>query len=292
MPLTPLRRIRRIQKIALTFLVLSGVINYIDRATLAVGLPLIRRDLGISLAQSGFLLSAFLWAYAISQLPSGGIADRFGARRVLSAGLGLWSLAEMLGGIVATFWQFIGVRALLGIGESGQFPTCARVVADWFGKRDRGLATGIWNCSSSLGTAIATPLLTGLMILLGWRRMFITMGLAGLVVAVAIYCFHRDPGQITFSAAELEYLCDPEREQHPMALRDWRRLFGFSTTWGMVLGFIGVVYMSWLFYAWLPQYLEIQWHLSIAKTGWVSGHTLRLWSLRQCCRRPVVRYAL
>jgi MFS family permease len=270
-PPDPLSRIRRIQKTALILVLISGVVNYVDRASLAVGLPLIRQDLGISIAHSGVLLSAFLFAYAICQLPAGAAVDRFGARLLLSAGLTLWSFAQILGGLVTSFWQFMGVRGLLGLGESPQFPSCARIVADWFGRRDRGLATGIWNCSSSLGTAIAAPLLTILMIHLGWRWMFIAMGLAGLVVAFAFYSLHRNPQQLRLSDAELEYLSGSESQPQPVAFRDWRRLFGFSTTWGMLCGFFGIVYMSWLYFAWLPQYLEIQWHLSIAKTGWIAA---------------------
>jgi MFS family permease len=270
-PPDSLSRIRRIQKTALILLLISGVISYVDRASLAVGLPLIRRDLHISIAHSGVLLSAFLCVYAISQLPAGAAVDRFGARLLLSSGLALWSLAQILGGMVSSFWEFIGVRALLGLGESPQYPSCARVVADWFGLRDRGLATGVWNCSSSLGTAIAAPLLTILMIHLGWRWMFIAMGLAGAVVGLTFYCLHGDPKHVRLSATELEYLSGAAGEEQPTSLRDWRRLFGFSTTWGMVCGFFGIVYMTWLYYAWLPQYLEIQWHLSIANTGWVAA---------------------
>jgi sugar phosphate permease len=267
----PSSRIRRIQTTALVLLLISGVINYVDRASLAVGLPLIRDELRISIAHSGALLSAFLFVYAICQLPVGAVVDRFGARLVLSAGLALWSMAQVLGGLVSSFRQFMVVRGLLGVGESPQYPSSARVVTDWFAKRDRGLATGIWNCSSSLGTAIAAPLLTILMLHLGWRWMFATMGIAGLAVGIVFYNLHRDPKHIRLSAAELQYLTGSEREEKAMALRDWGRLFGFRTTWGMVFGFFGIIYMSWLYYAWLPQYLEIQWHLSIAKTGWVAA---------------------
>ena len=267
----PLGRIRRIQRTALVLLLLSGVINYVDRASLAVGLPLIRQELGISIAHSGVLLSAFLLVYAFCQLPAGAIVDRFGARLVLSAGLVIWSFAQVLGGLVSSFKQFLAVRGLLGVGESPQFPSCARIVTDWFAQRDRGLATGIWNCASSLGTAIAAPLLTILMLRLGWRWMFITMGIVGLVVGFAFYALHRDPKHLRLTDAEMEYLSSTEREARPMAFRDWRRLFGFSTTWGMVCGFFGIVYMNWLYFAWLPQYLEIQWHLSIARTGWVAA---------------------
>ena len=267
----PSSRIRSIQKMVLVLLLLSGVINYVDRASLAVGLPLIRHDLDISIAHSGILLSSFLLVYAFCQLPAGAVVDRFGARLVLSAGLVIWSMAQVLGGVVTSFRQFLAVRGLLGVGESPQYPSCARIVTDWFAPRHRGLATGIWNCSSSLGTAIAAPLLTILMLHLGWRWMFITMGLAGLVVGFTFYSLHRDPKHLRLTDEELEYLSAKESEMQPVAWRDWQRLFAFSTTWGMVFGFFGIVYMNWLYFAWLPQYLEIQWHLSIAKTGWVAA---------------------
>ena len=267
----PSSRVRHIQKTALVLLLISGVVNYVDRASLAVGLPLIRHDLGISIAHSGVLLSAFLLVYAFCQLPAGAVVDRFGARLVLAVGLFVWSFAQVLGGLVSSFREFLAVRGLLGVGESPQYPSCARIVTDWFAPRDRGLATGIWNCSSSLGTAISAPLLTILMIHLGWRWMFITMGLAGLAVGFTFYSLHRDPKHVRLTDAELEYLSSAKPEAQPMAWRHWGRLFGFSTTWGMVFGFFGVVYMSWLYFAWLPQYLEIQWHLSIARTGWVAA---------------------
>ena len=91
------------------------------------------------------------------------------------------------------FTQFFGARVLLGIGEAPQFPTGARVVRDWFNPRDRGLATGIFNCASSLGTAIAVPLLTWLMLSFGWRAMFAIMGIAGLVMASVWFLNYRNP---------------------------------------------------------------------------------------------------
>ena len=150
-------RLKSVQLAALAMLVVAGVINYIDRATLAVANPLIREELGLSIADMGYLLSAFLWAYAFSQLPTGAMVDKVGPRILLALGLSLWSFAQLLGGLVQSFGQFFGARLLLGIGEAPQFPTGARVVRDWFNQRDRGLATGIFNCASSLGTAIAVP---------------------------------------------------------------------------------------------------------------------------------------
>src|SRR5580692_8828793 len=105
-------RLKSVQLAALAMLVVAGVVNYIDRATLAVANPLIREDLGLSIADMGFLLSAFLWAYAFAQLPAGALVDRLGPRWLLTAGLTLWSGAQVLGGLVAGFGQFVGARVL------------------------------------------------------------------------------------------------------------------------------------------------------------------------------------
>src|ERR1700748_2371076 len=189
-------RLKSIQRIALVLLVVAGVVNYIDRATLAVANPLIREELGLSIAEMGYLLSAFLWAYAFSQLPTGAMVDRLGPRLLLTLGLSLWSFAQLLGGMVQNFAQFFGARVLLGVGEAPQFPTGARVVRDWFNQRDRGLATGVFNCASSLGTAIAVPLLTFLMLTFGWRVLFMIMGAAGLAMAAVWYIFYRNPSDV------------------------------------------------------------------------------------------------
>src|SRR6201991_3416307 len=185
-------RVKWIQRVALALLVVAGVVNYIDRATLAVANPLIREELGLSIADMGYLLSAFLWAYAFAQLPTGAMVDRLGPRILLTVGLSLWSFAQLLGGLVQNFGEIFSARVLLGIGEAPQFPTGARVVRDWFNQRDRGLATGVFNCASSLGTAIAVPLLTFLMLTFGWRVMFVIMGIAGLIVATVWYLVYRN----------------------------------------------------------------------------------------------------
>ncbi len=262
-------RVKSIQRLALAMLVVAGVINYVDRATLAVANPLIRQDLGLSLADMGYLLSAFLWAYAFAQLPTGAMVDRLGPRLLLTLGLSLWSGAQLLGGVVQGFGQFFGARVLLGIGEAPQFSTGARVVRDWFNARDRGLATGIFNCASSLGTAIAVPLLTFLMLTFGWRVMFVTMGLAGLVMAATWYLAYRNPTEITQTLEEIAYRTegDPPGERTKVTLREWKQLFRFRTTWGMILGYFGCIYLTWIYTAWLPGYLEVERHMSVKTTG-------------------------
>src|ERR1700733_3884523 len=266
-------RVRKIQRSVLAMLVISNGINYIDRATLAVANPLIRHDLGLSIADMGYLLSAFLWAYAFAQLPTGAMVDKIGPRILLTMGLSLWSLAQLLGGLVQGFGQFFGARILLGIGEAPQFPTGARVVRDWFNQRDRGLATGVFNCASSLGTAIAVPLLTYLMLSFGWRTMFVIMGIAGLIVAALWFALYRNPGEVDLTAPENAYRTqgDPPGQRTKVTFGEWKLLFRFRTTWGMIFGYFGCIYLTWIYTAWLPGYLEIERHMSVKYTGWAAA---------------------
>ncbi len=267
--MTATPRVKRIQRTALTMLVISGAVNYIDRATLAVGNPLIRHDLGLSVADMGFLLSAFLWSYAFAQLPMGALVDKFRPRWMLTIGLSLWSLAQVVSGLVGSFGQFYVARIALGIGEAPQFPSASRVTRDWFNPRDRGLSSGIWNTAGPLGTALGVPLLTVLMLNFGWRWMFIIMGLAGLVVAALWFSVYRNPREVDLTADETAYRTqgDDVAQRHHMTFREWRMLFGFRTTWGMILGYFGCIYMTWIYFAWLPGYFEIQRHMSVKYTG-------------------------
>jgi len=266
-------RVRRIQRGALALLVFSGAINTMDRAALAIANPLVRHDFGLSIAQMGALLSAFLWAYAFSQLPVGALIDRLGPRKLLTWGLALWSGAQLLCGLVTSMTQFFVARMLLGLGEAPQFPSAGRVVRDWFPVRERGFATGIFNSASTFGTGLAAPVLTALMLAFGWRWMFIIMGILGLVVAVFWYLLYREPAQMALTETENRYRSEgePAAEIKQITLRDWGGLFGSPTTWGLLSGYFGVIYVQWVFYAWMPGYLEIQRHMSVARTGIAAG---------------------
>jgi sugar phosphate permease len=275
--LTASSRVRRIQITSLVLLVTAGVLNYVDRATLAVANPLIREELGFSIADMGLLLSAFLWAYAFAQLPAGALADRLGPRLTLTIGLTCWSLGQMLGGIVTSFTQFFGARLVLGAGEAPHFPTCARISRDWFNIRQRGTSTGIWNCASSLGTFLSLPLLTFLMLTFGWRAMFIIMGVAGLALAATYYLVFRNPAEVALTPEETAFLREGDAATGTadaparVTWSEWKRLFRYRTTWGMIVGYFGCIYVTWLYTAWLPGYLEIERHFTVSKTGIVAA---------------------
>jgi MFS family permease len=110
----------------------------------------------------------------------------------LGLGLFVWSLAQVAAGLVASFWQFVVARVFLGAGEAPMLSGAARVMRDWWNMRNRGLRTGIWNFASPFGPTIASPLLTALMISFGWRWMFVSIGLVGIVVAFVWYTVYRE----------------------------------------------------------------------------------------------------
>ena len=269
----PSERIVSIQRWSIAILVAGGALNYVDRATLSVANKLIQDELGIPVAKMGLLLSAFLWAYAIAQLPVGGLIDRFGPRRLLGLGLFSWSVAQAAGGLVTSFGVFIVARFALGVGEAPLFPGGARVVRDWFGIRQRGFATGLCQSASSLGNFIAVPLLTFLILRFSWRWMFLIVGAAGVVLAVVWWSVHRDPSEVRLNPDEIRYLTegDENATSRPPSFAEWRQLFAHRTTWGMIAGFFGTVYTLWLYTGWLPYYLEHERHMSVARVGIVGA---------------------
>jgi MFS family permease len=265
-------RLRRIQWIALTFLTLAGIVNYLDRSTLSIANHSVSGELGLSASQMGLLLSAFSFSYAFAQLPMGALLDRFGARIMLGVGMLVWSVAQLFGGFVQTLQQFLYARIFLGIGEAPQFPAGAKVVSEWYSLRERGRPTGIFITSSTIGPALAPPILTGLLLAFGWRWMFIVMGVLGIAVAIGWYLVYRNRREIALAPEELTHLTEEEphaRAERRMTGAEWRGLFASRTTWGMIFGFMGVIYMVWLYLTWLPAYLEHERHLSIARTGWI-----------------------
>jgi MFS family permease len=263
---------RRHRNTGVTLLVIAGCVNYLDRSAVAVGNPEIRASLHLSFAQMGALLAAFAWAYGIAQIPAGAAVDRWRPRRALGAGLVLWSVAQVMAGFVGGLGQFIAARVALGLGESPMYIGGTRVCADWFALKDRALPIGIFNSSSALAPALAPPLLTLLMIAFGWRAMFIIAGVAGFVIALAWIVLYREPDEAGIPPEDASAIAAgdaPNLTQTGVAQVLW--LLRYRTTWGMFLGFFGVVYLSWLYATWLPGYLETQRHLSIAKAGlWSS----------------------
>jgi MFS family permease len=267
--MTPARSkpLLRKQYVAVALCVLVGAIAYMDRVTLSIGAVEIRKELGLSATAIGALLSAWSLGYTIAQLPVGMLVDRIGPRRLLAYGLFAWSIAQAAGGFVVGYSQFLVLRLLVGVGESPQYPTSVRVITDWFNVKDRGLPLGISTTAGSLGTAIAPIGLTMLMLAFGWRMMFVAMGVIGIAAAILWFRAYKDPGESQLEAADVAYLEAGKPQHGRVTVQQWAKLFSFRSTWGLVLGTLCLTYTNTIYKVWLPGVLEIQYHVSVLRTG-------------------------
>lgn len=267
------KRLKRLQILALSFLLIAGIINFLDRASLSIANSTISQELGFSATEMGLLLSVFSFGYALCQLPIGMVMEKFGIKKIYGFGLFLWSLAQTVMGFLSSYRYMIVTRIILGIGESPHLPTGVKVVNDWFNIRERGLPMSIVNMSSTLAQALAPPLLIALMLAFGWRTMFIIIGVAGILLSILWMIFYRNRDDIQLTAEELRYLEEdsPPSAKSKLSFKEWASLFKQSSLWGMIIGFNGVGYMVWLFLTWLPAYLEKSRGLSLETTGWVAA---------------------
>ncbi len=255
------RSLRAHQGITLSLLFAAGLVNSLDRSSLSIANTTVRGELHLSATQMGWLLSAFSLAYGLAQLPLAALLDRVGTRAALGAGLTVWSGAQLLTGLVRGAPMFIVFRVLLGAGEAPFYPSAVRSVREWFTSKKRGRATAIMSSSQPFAQSIAPPLLTVLMLRLGWRAMFMLLGGAGLVVAALWLTLHRGRGTTMYS----------DDTSGPPPGNAVARLLRQRTVWGMMLGFGGINYTNWLYTAWLPGYLEGERHLSLSKSGWLAA---------------------
>ncbi|WP_109484242.1 MFS transporter [Paraburkholderia sp. C35] len=255
----------------LIWLLLGGIINYMDRASLSIAAPGMIQDLGLTRTQIGLLGTVFAWTYAVMQLPAGWIIDRFGAKKAYAFGMIWWSVATWLTGVVGSISGLIVMRALLAVGEAPCWPTSAKITAAWFPGKERGFATGIWDSSSKWGPALAPALLVALMIAFGWRSLFHVTGAVGIVFAILFLFLYRNPAQSKrLSREEFAYIeaggGGHERSLTTSSIK-WRSLFGHRSVWGMILGYFCAIWLWNLFLVFLPLYLLDRFHISLAQLG-------------------------
>lgn len=249
----------------------GAVIAYLDRANLAIANPLIAKEFQLSPGMMGILLSAFLWPYALSNLPAGWLVDRFGPKRLFALSVGTWSVVTILTGFMSKFSFFYSMRVLLGIAESPFFPVGAKVCNRWFPAAERGRAMSLLHAGPQVANAVAPPILTALMVTFGWRYMFIVLGIAGLLlVAVWSYVYKNPEEHKTLTAEEYEYIKAGQEEDGPAEKISWLQLLKHKSTIAMIVGNFGLIYLHWTYWTWLPGYLVQGRSLSIIKTGWVA----------------------
>jgi len=171
---------------------LMYLITYLDRVNIATAAPEISKEFGFDKITMGAIFSAFVWAYALFQVPGGWLNDRFGARTVLTAIVTYWSMMTAATAAATSGLSFVIVRFLFGVGEAGAFPGATRAMQLWYPRQERGLIQGLTHSASRLGAAIAPPIVVLIITTLGWRSVFYICGAVGFVWAAWWYFSYRN----------------------------------------------------------------------------------------------------
>ena len=263
-----------------------------DRQVLGVLKSTLQHDLGWSEIDYSNLVFAFQAAYALALAGVGRAVDRLGTRKAYSVIMVFWSLASMAHAVAHSLAEFILARTALGLGEGGVFPASIKAVAEWFPRRERALATGLFNAGTSLG-AIVTPLIVPwITIHLGWRRAFLITGGLGFVWLIFWLALYRRPEEHPrCSQAELDYIRhDPPEGTGPIA---WLSLVTHRQAWAFILGKFLTDPIWWFYLFWVPDFLQRDHSLQLMQLGfplvviyaisdagsvtggWVSSHLIK-----------------
>ena len=240
--------------------------NYMDRQVLAVLKNNLQRDFGWSEIDYGNLVFAFQTAYAMGMLFVGRFIDRMGTRTGYAVTIAFWSVASMAHGFATSIAGFLAARFALGLGESGVFPASLKAVAEWFPKKERALATGIFNAGTNVGAAL-TPLVVPLIyVRWGWRGCFFAVGALGFVgLAFWLWIYQPPEKQPNCSATELAYIQSGRIVDAPkprLAEILWNR-----QTWAFISAKFLIDPIWWFYLFWIPDFLERRHGLSLRQIG-------------------------
>jgi ACS family glucarate transporter-like MFS transporter len=270
---------------------LSAVLLYLDRVCISVVGPEIQDDLGISSTQLGWVYSAFFWSYALAQVPSGWLSDRFGARGMMVLYVAGWSALTALTGLAGGFAALMGLRLGFGVAQAGAYPTCSAMLSRWVPLSSRGLASSVVALGGRVGGAIAPYLTTSLMIAVApvaaislspWRTVMLVYGCVGLAVAALVWSVFRErPGEHpACNPAEQDLIAQgrPEGERRSPAApagQTWlllKRLTSNRSMWLMCLSQWGTN-IGWAFLVtWLPTYMkDVQQVSDLGQRGLLSS---------------------
>jgi len=289
-------RVGRVRFSIVAMLFAVTLVNYADRATIAIAGPAVSKDLGLNAVQMGFIFSAFGWAYVIGQIPGGWLLDRFGSKAIYFASIFTWSLFTLLQGAVgivaatAALYALFILRLLVGFAESPSFPANARIVAAWFPANERGTACAIFNSAQYFATALFAPIMGWITTVMGWPYTFYFMGLVGIIVSliwlIIVYSPDRHP---RITPEELVYI---ERggalvRMDDAAAREGSfgeigrdkdrtiqylgQLVANRMMIGIYLGQYCINTLTYFFITWFPVYLVQQRGMSILNAGLVAA---------------------
>ena len=264
---------------------LMYLITYLDRVNISTAAPEISKEFGFDKVTMGAIFSAFVWAYALFQVPGGWFGDRFGPRRILTVIVSYWSVMTAATALAGSAVSFMVVRFLFGIGEAGAFPVATRAMQLWYPREERGFVQGITHSASRAGAAIAPPIVVAIMTALSWHWVFYICAIVGFVWAVWWYVSYRDlPEEHRMvNRMELERIRGLDQAGNVNQPRieakasvPWATLLRSPNMWAIMCAYFTYVYCLWIFLSWLPSYLADFRHFTLIKVGIFAS--LPLWA--------------
>jgi ACS family hexuronate transporter-like MFS transporter len=240
--------------------------NYMDRQVLGVLKTTLQHDFGWNEIDYSNLVFAFQAAYAVGMLLVGRFIDRVGSRIGYGLAMVFWSLASMAHALCGSLMSFAIARAALGLGESGAFPASIKTVAEWFPRKERALATGIFNAGSNVGAIVTPVLVPWITIRFGWRWAFLITGVVGFLWFFLWMAVYRKPEEHPrCSAEELAYIrSDGEK---PAARVPWARLLAYRQTWAFAIAKFLTDPIWWFYLFWVPGFLQREHGLNLTQVG-------------------------
>ncbi len=260
-------RATRVRWVILGLLFLATTVNYLDRIVFAVLIPAIRKDLHLNDLEYGYINGAFQLAYTIGFLFMGKFIDWAGTKIGYLVSILWWSVAAAFhsvagSGIALGVWRF-----MLGLGESGNFPSAIKSVAEWFPKRDRAFATGIFNAGTNVAATVGPPAIVAITAAYGWRAAFlVTAGLGLFWVPLWWRYYDRPEKHRKIDSAELAYIQSDHEEAAPAV--PWLAALRHRETWGFAVGKFLTDPVWWFYLTWLPPYFYDARHFSLMQIGW------------------------
>lgn len=247
----------------------ATTINYLDRQVIGLLKPTLEQALNWTESDYSKVVMSFTAAYALGYIVFGGIIDKIGTKLGLSVSIVIWSIAAMLHAAARTTFGFGLARAALGLGEAGNFPASIKAVAEWFPKKERALATGIFNSGTNIGAVIAPIVVPWILGVYGWQMAFILTGAVGFIWLIFWWVMYEIPTRKKgISQEELDYIysdSDEELEKQDQTPVKWTALFGFRQTWTFVIGKFLTDPIWWFFLFWLPSYFSTTFDLDLKK---------------------------
>ena len=245
----------------------ATTINYIDRAVLGILAPVLQNSIGWNQVDYGYIVTAFTGAYAIGLLFVGRFIDKVGTKKGYSVSMIVWSVAAVAHAFARSVFGFGAARFALGLGESGNFPAAIKGTAEWFPKKERALATGLFNSGPNIGTIIALILVPWITLTWSWREAFIFTGLLGFISLTLWLVFYDIPErQKRVSREEVAYI-QSDSPEPPAEKIPWVKLLKYRQTWAFVIGKFLTDPIWWFYLYWLPSFLNQRYHLDLAHLG-------------------------